>query len=207
PALSSAAQAASLVMSAIRTWQVPFAGTVDGVEVEGDVLLASREGSAPVQVHLVVKGGGLGAGRHAAFDVEATAVGAQIPAAFTFARGKVAADLGRDGRIGRLSAKADFSPEGESSADDPGISVEVSADRAKDGSAYAIDAGRGARHLLSVRAQAADSSGRLAGTWSVDLREADIAPFSPYADVTPASVTGSGSFDATRPFERLHAQG
>jgi hypothetical protein len=207
PWVSSAAEAASLAMSAFRSWQVPFAGSVDGVELEGDVLLASQPGGAPVQVHLLIKGGGFGAGRKASFDVEAAVVGAQIPAAFTFARGHVLADLGADGRLGRLDAKADFSPAGDSDPNNPGMSVEVSADRGRDGSTFEVNAARGARRLATVRAQADDASGRLAGSWSVDLRGADVAPFGPYAELPSATVAGGGSFEASRPFDRVRARG
>lgn len=203
----AAAQAVSLALSALRTWQVPFAGSVDGVDIEGDVLLPSPDGAAPVQVHLVVKGGGLGAGRRADLEVDAATVGAQIPAAFMFARGHVTADLGPDGKIGRIRANADFSPAGDPTPGNPGMSVAMSADRGGDSSTCEVDASRGARRLASVRARAEDSTGRMSGSWSVDAGEADLAPLSPYLGMAPASVEARGSFDAARPFESLHARG
>jgi hypothetical protein len=207
PGLRPAAAAAVAALGALRTWQVPFDGTVDGLELEGDVLLASADGGAPIQVHLSIKGGGFGAGREARFDVEAAVVGAQIPAAFTFAQGRVLAGLGPDGTIGRLEIKAGFSPVGESGPDGPGMSIEASARREGGALACLLDVSRGARRVMSVDAHGKGSPVRLAGTWTVDLRDADVAPFGPYADLPSVEMTGKGTFDADGEFARVHAAG
>jgi len=180
---------------------------VDGLELEGDVLLASADGGPPVQVHLSIKGGGFGAGREARFDVEAAVVGAQIPAAFTFAQGHLVARLGRDGTIGRLDIKADFSPAGESGPDGPGMAIEASARREGGALACLLDVSRGARRIVAVDAHGEGSPARFMGTWTVDLRDADVSPFGPYADLPSVAMTGAGSFDADGEFARVHAAG
>lgn len=207
PALRSAADAEPLVLAALRTWRLPFDGTWEGVDLDGDILLAGQDPASPIQVHLAIKGGGIAAGREARFDVDAAVVGAQIPSAFTFAKGAVSARIGPARNLERLALKADFMPSGEPNPDTPDMSLEASVERASHASSCMLDVMRGPRHLATVRADAADAAQRLTGAWRLDLRDSDVAAFGIYAGLPPMAAAGGGRFDADAPLTRVHAQG
>ena len=48
--------------SALSRWALPCDLSLDGVDLEGDVLVGASAGLAPARVHVTVKGGGMAAG-------------------------------------------------------------------------------------------------------------------------------------------------
>jgi len=187
--------------------ELPFEGSLDGVELEGDVLFPATPRGAPVRVHVVVTGGGVSAGREGAFTFEAAAAAPGSAANGAAAHGRLVVALESPRRVGRLEVKADIPDLSGLRQKDLIVSVEVAASRSAGEETYALDLSRGDRHLATVLGRFPESTHRFTGTWNVDLRESDLAPFSADLRLPNTSAAGNGRFDADAAFTRVHVLG
>jgi hypothetical protein len=211
PATSAAPerQAAFAFGGILAGRRLPFDGSLDGVDLDGDVLVAASPGKAPVRVHVTVKGGGMAQGREGSFTVEASRVPEDSDSTenqpSAHCRVVVAMDSPRT--VGRIELKADLS--GLNGSQQEGITL--SAVAAKAGGAgdetYAVDLSRRDRHLAILDVRYPAASRQLTGTWKVDLRDSDLAPFGLQGPLPSLAAAGDGHFDADTSFERVHAVG
>lgn len=188
-------------------WKIPVGGSLDGVDLEGDVRFDSAPGGKAVQVHVTVTGGGMSAGRDGVFAVDASAAGADSGAAGIGVHGSLVVGMGSPRRIDHLGISAGFSGQGGSQHDELNLSADVSANRGQGAESYAIDLSRGNRHVASILGRFPEASGRFEGSWKVDLRDSDLAPLAPDRPLPSISATGEGSFDADAAFSRVHLLG
>lgn len=198
-----------VLLGMLGAMRLPVDGSLDGVDMEGEILFTPLPGKAPAHVHVVVSGGGLGAGREGAFAVDATGTLADqsLPINALAAHGSVAAALDSSRNVSRLRVNADLTEGGESSQRSLTIAAEVSSDRAAREETYSVEISRGGRRLAGVLAHLPDGGQRLAGTWELNLVDSDIAPYFPDHPLPPSSLDGSGSFDCDQDFASVHALG
>jgi hypothetical protein len=203
PAVASAQEAARILHGILSGWELPFEASLDGVELEGDVLFAASPGKSPVQVHLVVTGGGMSAGHEGAFAVEATARGS-LAKAF---HGRLAIAMESPRTVGHVGITAGFAGDGGSRQEDLTLSAEIAAPRDSGEETYGLSLSRGDRHLATLTGRFLGTTRRLTGTWKVDLRSADLAPLALPGPVPPFLASGEGRFDADAAFTLVHAAG
>jgi len=204
---AGALEAARVIREILGGRQLPVDGSLDGVELEGDVLLAASPGGPPAHVHLVVTGGGVSAAHEGAFTFEAAvaAPGTAVNGAAPHGRLVVAMDAAR--RVSRLEVRADIPDPGGLRQKDLTLSAEVAAARGAGEETYALDLSRGSRHVATVAGRFPGSTRRFAGIWKIDLRESDFAPYWPDRTLPALTAAGEGHFDADAAFARVRVLG
>jgi hypothetical protein len=182
---------------------------VAAVELEGDVLAPGPPGLAPVPVHVVITGGGLGAGRTAKFTVEAaaTAGDSQIPLRVVHLHGVAGAAMDTPRTFTRLALEVRLLATGVQVPRGVELSVDASVARRGDDETYQLTLARGDQALVAVAAAVPGATHAPAGTWKLDVRDTDLAPFAMGRTLPAFAVTGDGSFDADALLSGLHAQG
>jgi hypothetical protein len=194
------------ILGALR---LPVDGTLDGVDLDGEILFSPLAGKPPAHVHVVVSGGGLGVGKEGSFAVDATGTLADssIPINALAAHGSVAAAMDSSRTVSRVRVNAELTEGGGSAGGALTLVAEVSSDRASHELGYSVAISRGGRRLAAVLAHLPDGAHRLAGTWELNLQNGDLAPYFPDHPLPPSSLAGSGSFDSDEDFASVHALG
>jgi hypothetical protein len=204
----SAKRVARALLGILGALRPPVDGTLDGVEMEGEILFSPLPGKPPAHVHIVVSGGGLGAGKEGTFAVDATGTLADssLPINAVAAHGSVAAAMDSARAVSRLRVNADLT-EGSGSQGGVTLAAEVSSDRAAAQVSYGVDLNRGGRGLARVRATDHDGTQRLVGTWEFNLMDSDLAPYLPDHPLPPSTLAGRGTFDSDEEFASVRTQG
>ncbi len=189
--------------------KLPVSLSLDGVDLEGDVVVSVSGQKESSRIHVVLKGGGLAQGHEGAFavDAETTIADPEYTANAIEAHGHLAIALGAQGTVDRVAIDASISdsvgrvPKGQT------LKFTVQRDAGKGDEDYALDLGRGGQSILSVAARLGGAQGSLAGTWKVDLRDADLA-FATLGRPLPSFAgAGEGKFEAESSLERARVSG
>jgi hypothetical protein len=188
---------------------LPFDSSLDGVDLDGDVLVSASPGNAPVRFHVTATGGGMAKGREGSFVIDASRVPgtSDSPGASTSAHCQLTLSMDSPRTFDRAEVKADLSGTIGSQRVDITVAAAAAQTRGADGETYTVDLSRGDRHLATLLANFPDSSRRLSGKWKVDLRDADLAPFLSGRNLPSVAAAGTGNFDADAAFENVHAIG
>ncbi len=193
----------------LRGGQLPCDLSLDGVDLEGDVVVADGLGNPPARVHVIVKGDGVAAGRESALAIDATGEfhdsrGRTIDLAV---HGRLAVAMDSPRTLNRVELKADLSAEGRLFPKGFACSVDIAAARGASDETYTLDLSRDSRRVVTVLVRAPAAPGRLVGTWKVDLRDSDLAPFMPDRPLPSVAAEGEGDVGADAAFTRVHALG
>ncbi len=199
--------AASAVAGILSGWSLPCDVSLDGAELEGDVILAPRQGGTPVRLHVALTGGGLGAGREGAFEFDAAAADLPGPVDEVQAHGRLVASMDTPRSVGRLGLTAEVTCKGASLSGGFPLSLAGTAARAAGGETYTLDLGRGGRHVVQLALDLADSGRRLTGTWRVDLRDGDLGPFLSSRTLPSLAATGDGRIDSDSELSQVRLRG
>ena len=210
PADAVAAQQTVRVFRGILSdWKLPCDASFDGIELEGDVILAVPSEPELVQVHVILKGGGLAVDHFGDFTVEAAGAVADpsLPLRAAVARGRLVVAMGASRTISRLEFKGGLSAEDRSLPENLTLSAGVTSSGSSGEETYTVDLSRGERHLATFFANYPNITHRFEGTWKVDLRDSDWAPLFPNRPFPMIAAAGEGRFDADAGFIRMHAVG
>ena len=207
-AAATAQAAARAFRGILNEWQLPMDGSLDGVALEGDVLLAAAPGRASTPVHVVLTGGGLSGGHDGAFPFVVTGDAGDAGHGWTSfsAHGEVTVALRSVRSAGRLAVKADVSAKRGSVEETLAVAAAVTAASPAEES-YSLEIGRAGRRLVALQASLPGAARSLSGTWRLDLRDTDLAAFAGDRPLPNFSVSGDGRFEADAPFSKVHALG
>ncbi|MEY2878726.1 MAG: hypothetical protein RLZZ15_1106 [Verrucomicrobiota bacterium] len=203
-AYAAAATPGAAATAVARVFEGVFAGTVlpmeltlDGVELEGDVILPPASG-ATGRAHITITGGGFAAGREGALDVAVTVAltGADLPVNAVTIRSRLTAAMDTPRTFTRLAAKSEAAATGPQFPRGVRLAAESIAARDAAGENYALNLSGDGRPLVAVRATWPKASRRLDGTWKLDLADADLAPFALGVALPIFTATGAGRFDS-----------
>ena len=205
----SAQDAVRLFLGALGRWALPCDLSLDGADLEGDVLVAASADKAPIRVHVIVKGGGMAAGHESAFTVDASSeVLDSEPAVITLVgHGRLVVAMKTPRTISRIEVKADLSAEGGPFPNGVALTADVAVAFGAGGETYSLDVSRGDRLLATVVARLPEAATRFAGTWKLDLQDSDVALFGPGRPLPIFTAAGNGEFDADLAFATVHALG
>jgi hypothetical protein len=206
---AEAKRAARALLGILGALRVPVDGSLDGVDLDGEILLTPLPGRGTAHVHVVVSGGGLGAGREGSFAVDAsgTLADAGLPINAVAAHGSVAAAMDSSRAVTRIRVNADLTDGSGSSQRGLTLSAEISSGPAAREVSYSAEISRGGRHMAGLLAKLPGETGRLAGSWDLSLLDTDLAPYLPDRPLPPSSLAGSGTFDCDAEFGRVHSVG
>ena len=210
PAEAVPAQKVARVFRGILSeWVLPCDVSLDEVDLEGDVLVATSPGTAPSHMHVTIKGGGIAAGHEGtlAFDAAGAVADTQLPLTAVVAHGRLVVAMTSLRVLDLIEIKADVSAEGGSLPADLILSADVAAASGAGKEIYTLELSRGSRRLATVVARFPEATRRFEGTWKVDLQDADLARFFPNRSLPAITAVGDGGFDADAAFTRVHATG
>ena len=209
PSVAAAVAAGQVFQGIFASAALPFDLTLDGVELEGDVLLPPGQGIDSGRAHLVLTGGGFAVGREGALIVALAVAltGKDAPVTALNISGRLAATMDSPRTFSRLGSKGDASATGPQFPRGVKLTAEISAAREPAAESYTILLTGDGRPLVSVQATLPKDSRRLDGTWKLDARDADLAPFTLGRPLPAFTATGEGRFGTDPAFEEIHATG
>ena len=210
PGATAAVAAATQVFQGVFAQAaLPFELTLDGVELEGDVLLPPTPGVDTGRAHVVLNGGGLASGREGAltFNLAVALTGKDTPVNALSITGRLAATMDTPRTFSRLGTKADASATGPQFPMGVKLSANVAAARDASGENYTLMLASENRQLVAVQASFPKTTLKLDGTWKLDLRDADLAPFSLGRPLPTFTAAGEGRFTSDPAFGEIHTTG
>ena len=198
---ASATRASLLLLGYVTTVKLPFGVSLEGVDMEGDVILPGGPGKGTTQVHVTVSGGHDG---QFAFDASTEATGTAVSSAFAHGTITLLMRTPRTLDVLKLAAEVTMIGEAQSNL---AVSVQASAEHGPGGETYSLSLSRGGRRAVVFDATSSQATGGVSGTWKANLVESDLAPFSPFTTLPTLAAVGEGSFEADSGLSRMHAVG
>ncbi len=203
PAIQPAAAAVQVFAGVFGLLDLPFDLALDGVRLEGDVILGEGRGRSQV----TLTGGGLAAGREGKFEMAGEARLADPKVNSLGVRGTLIAAMATPRSFLRVTLHAEASAKGTQFPNGVKLAADVSAARGATGESYSIQMVSEGRPLVRVEAELPGKASRLLGTWQVNVRDVDLAPFTLGQPLPVFTVAGAGRFDSDAAFTTAHAVG
>ena len=193
----------------LAVFDLPTNLSLDGVELEGDVLISGEGGRPGGRVHVGVSGGGLAAGREGRFLCRATADAADpaAPVASVTANATLSAEMGSTGSFAGAELRADATAVGRGFPGGIGLSLVASASHRAGMRSYSFSLNRGIERIGAVNAENPDGSTTLSGSWRLDLKDSDVAPFALGRSLPAFYVAGGGTFETDAASGDVHLVG
>ncbi len=198
-----AAVAAQVFQGIFAQLALPVDLALDGVDLEGEVILPAARGHA----RLALTGGGLGAGHAGKFDLKMTAALTSTTVSTVETHSVFTATMDTPRTFTRFGVKADSTASGPQFPRGVKLSADASAARAAAGEDYAVALATTDKQLVDVRATFPLTARKLTGTWKIDVRDTEVAPFLLGRALPPFVATGEGQFDFDAAFAEVHARG
>lgn len=183
--------------------KLPVDLSVDGVQLEGDVILPPPGG----KVAVTLTGGGLGAGREGRFKLAADATLNQDGVKAVQLRGDVLATMDTPRSFSQFGAGLDGTATGGRFPQGVQLHTAVAAARVDTGETYRVAVATGGQELITLTAALPRNAEIFSGSWKVNVREQDIVPFAFGFPLPTFTATGEGKFDADARFETIHLSG
>ncbi len=193
----------------LNSGNLPCDLSLDGVDLEGDVLVVVVQGREPVKVHVTLKGGGLAPGHEGNFAISAGGVGLDSdnqPVNVT-GQGHLEVAMASLRVLNRIVVKTDLSVSGGPLPNAIALSIGVTANRVTREETGSLELGGGDRKFVSVLGHYSSATRQVEGTWKIDLRDSDLAPFVPDRHLPSLAATGAGDFTADAALTRVRAHG
>lgn len=203
------ARAAETIGVVLRAFNVPEDLSLDGLDLQGAVVLPDEGGRRIGTAQIALSGGGLAAGRSGRFrcnaDVALDDAGAPVSAVAV--RGTLDAAMDPTGTFARADLRVDATARGRDLPGGINLSGTLSAARGQGKTTYALSLFRGLQGIASLDAASPDGSRRLSGSWKLDLRDTDLAPFALGRRLPSFHLAGDGVYDVDADSGDLHASG
>jgi hypothetical protein len=194
---------------ALAVFNVKADVALDGAHLEGDVVFPDEFGRAAARAHVEIEGGGIGVGRDARFlcSGRAQVEDARSPVSAIAASAVLSARMDASGKFSRAELKADATASGRQFPN--GISLSGAASAARNGAKESLSVSlvRGSERIVAFEAAAPNSALDMAGSWELNLRDTDLAPFSLGRALPEFYVAGGGSYDFDPSSGDVHAAG
>ncbi|HWA86270.1 MAG TPA: hypothetical protein VG710_08620 [Opitutus sp.] len=190
--------------------RLPAGSSLDEVELEGDVIVPGREGAPPGRIHLIIKGGGLAAGREGDFAIDAAIALVTPGPAITHVttHGQCSVGFDSSGAPDRFALNSAIAATGGVLRQNFSWTLAAALRRRSDQvGEYSLDLGDGGRHLLAADGIYSRADGRITGTWRIDLRDSDAAPFKRDLPNAGLAATGDGRFETDTRGGSVHVTG
>lgn len=193
----------------LSSWSLPCDVSLDGADLEGDVVLPAPVGTVPTRVHVVIKGGGMAPGHEGSFSFDASSgiIDASLDEIAVTDHGRLAVAMASPRTLGRIEVKSDIRATGGPFPNGLAFHADVAAALGVGGEDYTVTLSRNSRHLATVVVHWLEAANRFAGTWKLDLEDTDVALFTQDGALPHFAATGEGRFDSNLAFSRFRAAG
>ena len=183
--------------------QLPIDVSLDGLNLEGEVVLPLQRG----RVKIEISGGGLGSGRTGAFTIVSAAELSSPEVATLSVRATLQATMDTPRTFSQVASKIDALAKGARFPAEVRLKAETAAARSADGENYEVSVVGAGKRLLEIHARFPRGAQNLNGTWKLDLRESELAPFLPGQSMPNFATIGEGTFDTGSTFTAVHVGG
>lgn len=183
--------------------ELPIAVAFDNVELDGVITLPDQRGRAEV----VLQGGELKSGGVGTFEIRVRASLADPIVDSVDVRGTLRAGMDTPRTFDQLALTLDAVASGPGLPDEVTLMSDVAAARAATQETYSVTLTTRERTLLSLRADFPYEASRITGTWVVDVRDTDVAPFTLGHTLPSFIMEGEGRFDTDPSFSAVHVFG
>jgi len=206
---ASAEVAVRVVQGVFARAALPFDLSLDGVELEGDVRLPPAPGMTAGRAHVVLKGGGLGAGREGTFvfDLAVELTGDEVPFNVVKVSGRLIGAMDTPRTFDRLAILGEAAATGAQFPNGVKLAADIAAARTSTRESYAISLSAGTRLLASLKAELPSASRLLSGSWKLDLRDTDLSPFALGRSLPLFTLAGAGGLDIETTTSDVQATG
>ena len=203
------AGAAGIFRGIFSGLRLPFDLSVSAVDLEGDVIVSrpNAGASVPLTVHVVFSGGGLEAGRGGRFAFNLSAASAGQPVKAIAVTGTLDATLATPRSFTRASAHMRADAKGPKFPDGVRISADLAASEGPAGENYTLALAGETKELATVAAGFSRGTGRVSGTWKLDIRDDDLGPFAFGRPLPLFDLEGSGRFDSDASLAQAQVSG
>ncbi|MCX6951675.1 MAG: hypothetical protein NTV51_05775, partial [Verrucomicrobia bacterium] len=160
-----------------------------------DVRLPRAPGVTSGTAHVVLSGGGIAAGKEGAFtfNVAVALAGPDVPVTSLVVSGRLTAAMDTPRTFRRLATQAEAAATGPLFPQGVKLSADIAASREGTGETYALSLWDATRLLAIFKADLPAAAHRLSGTWKLDLRDTDVAPFTLGRPLPSFGLVGEGS--------------
>ncbi len=200
-------QAARVFRGLLSSWHLPCDVALDGLELEGDVILVAAPFRPPVTIHVVLTGGGLAAGREGKLSLDASTAEVWLQAKTLTAHAQLVVAMDSPRTVRQVTVQGTLAAEGGALLEPVALALAGSVTRESDAENYQLTLNRGPRNLLTLAARLPLATGLLAGNWQVDARDPDLRPFTLGRPLPALEATGAGSFATNGDFSQAKARG
>ena len=200
---------AHLAREFIRGRSLPCELSLDGVELEGEIVMKDSAERRPAGLHVSLKGGGLAAGRTGEFVFDATGA-LKTPGVVRAAiapRGRLTAAMRSSRVVEQLAFDGSLSSADRLLPEDFTISAAVAAAGSTGNETYTLKLSREGRPVVSVDARFPPETRQLSGTWKIIFLESDLARFQSDRALPVATASGEGRFECDPAFSQAQLAG
>ena len=183
---------------------LPVDLSMDGVELEGDVILPQTERGV-ARLHVTIKGGGLAAGHEGQFVVDVA--GAKTGGDTLNVRSNVMAMMDTPRTFSRLATKANATATGVQYPSGAVLNIDATAVRSAGGETYNVTLAGVDKQLADIRAELTRAAARITGTWKLDVHDTDLTPFALGRSLPTFQAVGQGGFETETTLKEIHASG
>ena len=171
--------------------------SLDGVSLDGKVVFPDEEGRPAGTAHVVITGGGFGQGLEGRFLCRATALLDDPSAAVSAVdvEATLTARMGASGAITRADLKADAKASGPKIPAGIGLACTAWVARDAGRASYSVSLIRGSETVAQFDAASPDGSLKMAGSWRLNLRDSDLAPFALGRSLPAFFAAGGGAYE------------
>ncbi len=198
-----AAAAAQLFQGLFAQLGLPVDLALDGVDLAGEIILPTARGHA----RFALTGGGLSENHEGRFELALTASLTSTTVSTLETNAVFTATMDTPRSFTRFGVTVDSTASGPQFPRGVKLSAATTATRTAAGETYAITLATAGKQLVDVHADFPLAARKLAGTWKIDARDSDLAPFVLGRVPPPFVAAGEGQFDFDASFAEVHAQG
>ncbi len=189
--------------------QIPVDLSLDGVILEGTVVIPMGPGHPPAPVQVSLIGGGMKPGQEAVFTLNARLDLSDETLAVNRLElgGKFSAVMNTPRTFAKVAALLNTQASGVAFPQGAQLTTELSAAKVSGGENYTISLQSVGRRLLDIQANYPENSARLGGVWRLDMRDTDVAPFILGQPLPSFEAVGAGMFETDIMFLEVHTAG
>jgi len=192
-AAAPATVAATVFRGVLKQLKLPVDLAIESVDLEGTVIFPMDDGQPPAQAKVTLTGGQLGTGREGKFDFTAfVALAPATPVNALQAHGTLTAAMDTPRSFARVAVHVDAEAAGPQLPQGARLTLAISAARAATGEDYTVQVEMVGKRLLYVQAALPEAGGRFNGSWKLDARDADVAPFALGRALPAFTASGEG---------------
>ncbi len=183
--------------------QLPIDLALDGVQLEGEVVLPEKRG----RVNVTLKGGGFGGGKEGKLDIVAQAALTDPNVSSLEVRGALTGTMDTPRTFTRVATRLDAAASGKEFPQGVKLAAELSAARGATGETYRLAVVAAGQEIVNVTADLPRGAPMIAGAWKLDVRDAEVAPFAFGKPLPAFTVVGAGAFDTDVRLSAVHVSG